>query len=642
MEDPFGDSPTTDAPSSDATSTERLDFLRNRLFPDRSNATQNEVKCPLLREDVLMTECQTPPPPAKGILDLPKNVLQDILCMAGIPDNTRINVNYGKRAPDRDPNMDEWWFDEWRGEDQRAFVAKDVRSILRTCRKFYRLSTEWLYRENHIVIHWRNGKTLDGLANLSDRNIGHLRKILIVLNSSSPTIDTMHTAVGPDIKTHRVDEPLTSKAKHYNDMLIQWGRLAARLKQHLPPNTIWLDFICDCADVETAWDIMEHLSPAPFLRHCFIRLSHKRRPALQKLAREVALKSVRKLHDSYGDPFPFLRLPSEIRQLILEYTDLVTPRQEIEWNPTEKFHIRSLAGNMCERCMSYLCHGGDHPKTLHWFLWGVHGRNARTFCNHWCSAFEASSGTFFSPVSPTCLCWHQPVDLFLVSKEFTEDARATFYRRNRFIIKPVGDVMKPAYPNDGRTEISRFLSEQVPTSALHALKRIEIVYPFFEEFAHFTRTTEAANADLRNTLRMVKPHLNIPNLSISMDMADYTTYRPVDVDVWHYANVPPEATDKIMENQTETVKCWDELADGGLQRLYVILHRPWNWGNTIEPDDHVWPTLVTNSGYSFEVANEIAMRMERKVLGESYNSLEVGKRELPKTMWKLRVEFTDW
>ncbi|KAF2225898.1 hypothetical protein BDZ85DRAFT_258270 [Elsinoe ampelina] len=639
MEDPFQDDPNSDAPPSSASSEEKLDFLRSRLWPKKKTEDVemkdgNNFEC----EDATMADAEEPAPRKTGILDLPNHLIEDIFVLAGLPTDVRINVNYGRKAPVKsEVDMEEWWFGNDK-DDERAYEAKLVRSIITTCKRFYFVAVPHIYRENHIVIHWRNGHTLAGLAQLSNLALSNLRKVLIVLSASAPVIDNRGVVGGPDIELHKVDEPLSLKSPRYKELSAQWESIAARLQVWLSPDMVWFDFVCDCADLETAVEVVEPLSLMPTLRHAFIRLSRVQIPEMQKLARQVALRAVRRTHDLYGDPFPFLRLPQELRQLVLDHTDLVTPRREVEWNPTEKFHVRNLRETVCDLCQCFECPGGVHPWTMHWFMWGVEGRRARTFCNRFCSAFEATGGNFLSQLAQTCLCWRNPQYLFLVSKEFTIDARTTFYRRNRFMIKPAGDQMLPAESCMGRTEISRFLGEQIPVSALHALKRLDIVYPFFENHGYFTRNTEVANQDLCLTLAAVAPYLNIPNLTVTIHMADYTTYRDSDKDIWDYAATPIHLPPLIMFCQERTVNCWKVLAELGLKKFFVVLYRPWNWENAIEADDHQWYTLVTNDVFSEVASRSVMAAMEKEVMGPEYDSEKMGKNLLEKPMWMIRIE----
>lgn len=619
------------ASSSTLSNSNRPSFITSRI-PKAPGTIDYDEDVDMVDFDANVVSAQRSSLPQTTINDLPEKVINKILKLAGLPNDTRINLNYGRSSGDHIFPRDEWWF-----YSSRPYPNDNIMNILLTSRKFYRMGVPIIYGENHVVIHWRNGNTLSGLVNLSDLALSSIRKMLIILNNSAPIMDIWALQNKDSIEHHRLDEPLSTRTIHYQDLAEQWERVVARLSLHMADTVTWLDFICDCADSETAYEITEPLLQLPQLRHSFIRLSHRVDSKIQAIAREAALRTVHRPHDSYGDPFPYLRLPREIRLHVLNFTDLVTPQREVEWNDTEKYHLRTLGNTVCKRCKCHECPGGDHPKTLHWFLWGVRGRYARTFCSRYCSAFEASSGRYFSPISQTCLCWRPPSYLFLICRDFLADARETFYKRNRFIIKPSGDLMKPALPSTGRTEISHFLGNAVPSTALHALRHVEIVYPFFEANAIFSRMTDAANQDLRLTLDAAKGQLNLQALTICIHMADYTTWQDSDKTIWLYSQTPPEQTDDIMKNHIETVKCYTILAESGLEKFFVRLHRPWNWWMCVARHDIVWQTLDTRS-YSKTKAAELAAEIEHIVMGNGYDSMKMGKAKLLKPMWKKRLE----
>jgi hypothetical protein len=75
-----------------------------------------------------------------------------------------------------------------------------------------------------------------------------------------------------------------------------------------------------------------------------IRLHNKRKGHLSILARGAACKAMGIAYDPAlrQGTFRFFDLPQELRRLILEYSDLVTPCKEVQWNPKRGFYTQFL------------------------------------------------------------------------------------------------------------------------------------------------------------------------------------------------------------------------------------------------------------------------------------------------------------
>jgi hypothetical protein len=137
-----------------------------------------------------------------------------------------------------------------------------------------------------------------------------------------------------------------------------------------------------------------------------------------------------------------LRLPAEIRQHILGFTDLVTPIREIHWYEDGNF------GKFYR------------PREYDRSLW----HDFHEFCAHYFAVY------------PHCGAWEPPASLFPICKDMLEDVRAVFFTSDRFIIHL--DFRRPGWTSSG-VSANRFdfLGKVVPTDALSHLRSLEIIFP---------------------------------------------------------------------------------------------------------------------------------------------------------------------
>lgn len=115
----------------------------------------------------------------------------------------------------------------------------------------------------------------------------------------------------------------------------------------IEPQTLELSFICDVADLETAEAIAASIDHFPILRSCDMRLARRPNKQIQRIAQQVAVRAIGQA-PSPTFPFHFMDLPTELRLQILEYTDLIMPLKEVEWNPKDGYYL-TYRTRGCER-----------------------------------------------------------------------------------------------------------------------------------------------------------------------------------------------------------------------------------------------------------------------------------------------------
>lgn len=220
------------------------------------------------------------------------------------------------------------------------------------------------------------------------------------------------------------------------DFIPTWSRFWDCLAHSACSHELELKLMCDVPDARAARTILQPLQSVR-LAKCAIRLQSHPNAELKSVARHTVLHVTRSGLET-GSHFRFLDLPPELRRHVLSFTDLITPEQEISWQPT-----------------SFRLHDSNIRRMGH--TW-----TANRLCSQVYAAF------------PLCECWEPPTPMFLVCRAMLQDARAVFYSSNRFII------LKQGY-RDGESgctnglEATVFLRTTHP-DALRYLRDLEIVF----------------------------------------------------------------------------------------------------------------------------------------------------------------------
>ncbi|KAK4245427.1 hypothetical protein C7999DRAFT_34190 [Corynascus novoguineensis] len=123
-------------------------------------------------------------------------------------------------------------------------------------------------------------------------------------------------------------------------LLTSWYDATVHLSSYVRPGRLALSLVCDINHqheytLEAGQLAIAPLALLPPLKDCHIRLYKRWDRALQWLAESTALQACPKPSPlrliPAKAPSALVNLPRELRLLILEYTDLVTPRKEVTW-----------------------------------------------------------------------------------------------------------------------------------------------------------------------------------------------------------------------------------------------------------------------------------------------------------------------
>ena len=100
-----------------------------------------------------------------------------------------------------------------------------------------------------------------------------------------------------------------------------------------------------------------------------------------------------------------------------------------------------------------------------------------------------------------------------------EHAQATLFVFNRFIIIPSSGCHILAESTPIRLEVSVFLLDVVPRTALYWLRFLELVIPLFNE--DYFRAHEPTHQEWLQTIDQVKDRLNLLSLTVRIYMAEW-------------------------------------------------------------------------------------------------------------------------
>ncbi|KAF2225900.1 hypothetical protein BDZ85DRAFT_72912 [Elsinoe ampelina] len=224
-----------------------------------------------------------------------------------------------------------------------------------------------------------------------------------------------------------------------------------------------------------------------------------------------------------------------------------------------------------------------------------------------------------------CQCWEPPSPLLLVSKAFSHDALQIFYAKNRFVIKPKGDLyttVEARQPH--RSELSHFL-RLVPESALWALRDIEAVFPAFEA-RQYTRVTPPANNDLLKLLSEKEQFLNLSGLTIRLYVPFFDTSDKIDIMAWKTHGLPKWKFPSAWEQHRQMVLAFKELH--GLHKLFVHLHKPWR-----HRDNSRWSMHMPGGHVSTPERYDMEAELEKEVMGPNYDGNTPDRYDEPKSGW---------
>jgi hypothetical protein len=482
-------------------------------------------------------------------------------------------------------------------------------NLLFTCRAIHAEVSSILYSTHKFFIKYSDSRGLRALRSLSPHALSSLTHLTVHLNVASCGMCSCCTTSPESPRRCQHDPPLGTSSRQHEGILSEWESTANYITTYTKPSRLQLHFVCDVEDLEAGTRAVKPFLNMPTLADCSIRLGQKPACDLQDLAQKTAVRAVGNCLDEHTSPFRFLDLPLELRRQILEYTDLVTPLCEVEWNPKKGFYI-PYSRIQCSDSEYEMCPPGFHYACQFRHCW--HRSSGGCYYRRYHSAFS---------FSPKCSCWSPPTSLFLVCRAMQGDVQAVFFMKNRFIITPVEGCTSVPESTPSRLEISVFLRNTVPSNALGFLKFIELVFPPFDE--DYLRPHEPAYQDWLQTIDYVKDKLYFPTLTLRVYMADHAA---------HGNNVTPFNFRITKEQQIRILAMWIRTLRplsklNRMNRFFVDVALPYAWTPRDRRDRNERPD------WYFEHKREWDQRVERLVMGDSYDSTLLKEKGVRDSQW---------
>lgn len=531
-----------------------------------------------------------------AILGLPRRVHEIIYRYAGVPIDTEIHLN---------GSSDMLKVYQVRPRPPSLFASH---ALLPTCPRFYAEVSHLLFATNLILLKPAVPNDLRLLSSLRPRTLKIIQRLTVHLNSISglpheQCEKSFHGYISSCVGKP-ASRPLSLCAKD-ECLLDEWRLAISHVLEHATPHRLCLHVVCDCEDLQTARHVTAPISNSGIvLANCALRLARTHTPDLSREASTVA-------HRAMGvadlrHPFPFMRLPLELQRLVLMFTDLVTSLREVEWAPQLGYHFR-LNWDSCSGGRQPYC-GDVHHACRSINCWEK--QQDGCFCQRYHSAY-----------SRHCQRWLNHQSLLCVSRSFKEAADAVFFRQNRFVVRSKRGFDKAAKVTPRRIAPTIFFTSRA--NELRHLTYLELVFPPGDH--DYLRPGEAAYPKWLDSIGLAAGALNLPHLTFFVVMADH---HASGTNITHFRHHITRAQgNAIIEIYFRVIQPLARLKEGGLRRFFVSLAWPYRWTESGKS------RLRTDKA---SVAREVAVlerQVEQAVMGSDYDSLAVGKANIPRTQW---------
>ncbi|KAI1651127.1 uncharacterized protein F4817DRAFT_356133 [Daldinia loculata] len=457
--------------------------------------------------------------------------------------------------------------------------------LLQTCKAVYAEVSAVVYSENVFLVPYR--AVDDGLRILGNITPHACNKLTNLFVHLSRVGYCPGNYILDDIKI----EPIRKSR------VAAWQKAAKHILTYSNPQKLSLYFICNVyPQMRIVPDVLAPFHDFPgSLKDCALRLNYSKdnhsKDDLYYMARQAAIiVSDKPTH--LDQPFRFLDLPQDLQQSILKYTDLITPTNEVRWNPQRGFYYKfpreELSAEYYDRRVFQYC--ADYHFELGCFC-------MRDHCVY----------------SSRCRCWRPPQALFLVSRAMCESSRAVFYSYNRIIIIPLVGIWKGRSPLLAGLETFIFITKFLKPDTLSYLRYLELVCPPFQTHDPLTSSDPVPYVHWQSIIDSLRTHANLPALTIAVYM---TRFEPPIYSIGNDSR--QRVTDKAFEEGNFTMDSDQDLT----LRPYLDILLPFR--------------SLTRMGRFFEIncrLSEVEMCLEQKVMGSGYDSRALGKADIKLSQW---------
>ncbi|SPO06070.1 uncharacterized protein DNG_08759 [Cephalotrichum gorgonifer] len=393
---------------------------------------------------------------------------------------------------------------------------------------------------------------------------------------------------------------------NYNDrqILLQWEKICDRIATYGQPNRLVLLLMAMVDNVDTARRVVEPLFAFP--RPLDVKISfgdpEKNCEALRELARETVLRVVDPPPDP--KPFPFLELPVELQVMILEHTCLGQHNNLVK---CQRGGLRwKIDRPSCEN--KYLGFSGlGNPDDV------VHARQETAMIDDWLGPYHIFCRRASASFHKGCIDHYPTLSLCLVSRHFTELVKEVFYshlefevcswtRQPRWIHEDADADINSCAPRAFRD----FLRRHDDAGSLQYIKHVTLLFPpMSADYLSPARKSWQLWLETIDYLAVAKVH----DLKLTISFAVHQISRVGMADRWGVLS--PAKLAKRAERYERIIEPLCKLK--GLKALFI--HVP----------------AFGRDGDAVSQRRLMEANLERKVMGDEYDSSMLGKRA--KTVW---------
>lgn len=517
------------------------------------------------------------------------------------------------------------------GNGKAALV---IPALLLSCRRIYDEVSQVLYSTNYFDIKCEGAGSLQRIRNLSDRSLSLLTELKFVLNEASCHHESCDGCCDEYKYCHPEgccaqrwhDQALRPSEYSANNLLRDWGLTAAYIWRRVESRKLNIAFVCDFDPQDPSTFTATRLAMAPLinlspLRGPHIRLCRTRQKELEQIARNSVLQAceiVREEEPAFtlknatvDSGSTLMSLPRELRFRILEYTDLITPWEEIKWDQKLK---KYLSGHKWCGDSQLDCGPGGHYACQFKRCWTDFITHDPQYGYRLPEDPRPRVGCFcrirHAAFSFNCRCWSPPTDLFLVCRALCKDAQATFFSGQRFAVCDYDpglpwEIHSANYP-EKRFAVVEFLKTVVPVDSVRQIRSLDV---FMSTYARDSWPWEGSRTlnEWKDTVQFMKENMNIEGLTLHLYLADHSV--PVE-------SMTKSRAREVLQAYYRVLAPLAGLGDEGLKAFSACIWLSpniltlWDWG----------------SGYKMkaQVERMLSASAERLVMGSRYSEQREG------------------